>query len=162
MNKSLYNIQNEYLSIIQEIEELDGEFTEDQQNALEINESDLRLKSESYVGIIAKLESEIIMAKEMEKRAKEFAQRKQRVIDKLKGRLLDAVNLFGDQLVGVTEIKTRKSSVVTVVAPEKLDEKYTTKKLTITPDKKAIKDAIKAGEKVEGAIIEERKKLVIR
>lgn len=160
--KSLYNIQNEYLSIIQEIEESGGEVTDDQENALAINESDLRLKSESYVGIIAKLESEILMAKEMEKRAKEFAMRKQRVIDKLKDRLLDAVNLFGDQLVGITEIKTRKSSVVTVVAPEKLDEKYTTKKLTITPDKKAIKDAIKAGEKVEGAIIQERKKLVIR
>lgn len=159
---NLYNIQQEYLSLIQEIEENGGEITEDQENALAINQSDLEAKTENYIGLIAQLDSEVQMAKEMEKRAKEYARRKQAIIDRLKSNLLNAVKLYGNQTVGVTEIKTRKSESVQILNQEDIPDDFIVRKVTAQPDKTEIKRAIKAGLPVAGAVLVKNESLVIK
>ena len=64
---------------------------------------------------------------------------------------------------GKVQIKVKKSEAV-IVDEEKLDKTYMkeTVKVTTAPDKIAIRNAIKAGETVTGAYIEERKKVQIK
>ena len=45
MEKSLYNINNEYLELINKVENLEGELTPELENALTINKSELEIKS---------------------------------------------------------------------------------------------------------------------
>lgn len=158
--KSLYNIQNEYLELAQQLET--GELTPELEESLAINIEELAIKSEGYLGIIAKLESEIIMAKEYEKRAKDFRTRKENAVKLLKDRLLSAVNLYGDQIIGVTEIKTRKSESVKIIDQESIPDDFLTKEVSITPDKVSIKKALKDGFNVPGVIIVQNKNLVIK
>lgn len=64
---------------------------------------------------------------------------------------------------GKVQLKVKKSEAV-IVDEEKLDKTYMkeTVKITTAPDKIAIKKAIKAGNTVTGAYIEERKKVQIK
>lgn len=62
---------------------------------------------------------------------------------------------------GTFELTTRKSEAVNVI--DGFDEPYFCKeKITRTPDKKLIKEALKKGEEVPGCEIEKRTNLVIR
>jgi hypothetical protein len=61
------------------------------------------------------------------------------------------------------KVKWHPSEAVMVdCAPELLPEKFQRIKTTCDPDKKALKDALKAGETIEGARIEKRFGLVIK
>ena len=72
-------------------------------------------------------------------------------------------------LFEVEEIKTpliklnfRNSESVEITNESQLSDKFLVTKTVVTPDKKAIKDAIKAGEFVEGATISYNKNLQIK
>ena len=158
--KTLYNIQNEYLELAQQLET--GELTPELQESLIINREELAVKSEGYIGIIAKLESEIMMAKEYEQRAKDFRSRKESAVKSLKDRLLSAVILYGDQTIGVTELKTRKSESVDIINQDNIPNDFLVKKLSVTADKTAIKKALKAGFEVAGAVLVKNTNLVIK
>jgi len=60
----------------------------------------------------------------------------------------------------VCKLSFRKSKQVIITGD--INEKFTTQKTIITPDKKAIKEAIERGEEVKGAILQENKNLVIK
>ena len=57
MKKSLYHIENEYLNIINQVENLDGELTPELENELTINQNELQGKSIAYLEVIATKES---------------------------------------------------------------------------------------------------------
>ena len=73
------------------------------------------------------------------------------------------------QLFEVEEIKTpliklnfRNSESVEITNEAQLAEKFLVVKTVVTPDKKAIKEAIKSGEFVEGATISYNRNLQIK
>ena len=73
------------------------------------------------------------------------------------------------QAVGDTKLETakvalsfRKSESVDVYDPVLLPAEFTKTKTTVTPDKTAIKAAIKAGKDVAGATLEIKKNLQIK
>ncbi len=57
MKKSLYHIETEYQQLLQIVEDADGELTEEMENALMINETQLQSKSIAYLEYIGSRES---------------------------------------------------------------------------------------------------------
>lgn len=74
----------------------------------------------------------------------------------LKDRYLDAMQRNGLQKVRgqIYAISVRASDIVTITNEAILPEKFVMEKTTIMPDKMAIKDALKKGEAIPGAILD--------
>ena len=92
---SLYTISEELLSIFNEIENNDGEVTEEQLEALEITQEQLQEKLTSYKKAIRCWEADVDACKQEEKRIKSARSVKENRIAKLKDRMLFAVQQFG-------------------------------------------------------------------
>ena len=161
MKTTLYNIENDYLTLISQIEEAEGVLTPELEEALTINETQLQGKSTAYLQVITTKEG-INDAIDIEiKRLQAIKKRNGNLVTKLRSRLLEAVKLFGDIEVGFNKFTTRKSSSVQVDDINSLPSRFKTIKITETADKKAIKDAIKAGQEIEGCSIVENLNLKI-
>mgnify|MGYP000409608615 FL=1 len=142
MKTTLYNIEQEYLTLISEIESLDGELTPEIEEQLTINKEQLERKSVAYLQVISTKEG-VNSAIDIEiKRLQALKKRNNGLVDNLKGRLLEAVNLFGAFEIGFNKFGTHKSSAVNVEDINSLPTEYKTVKVTEAADKKAIKDEI--------------------
>ncbi|UJP64038.1 siphovirus Gp157 family protein [Mongoliitalea daihaiensis] len=161
-NLTLFQIQQEYLELMQLIEEKEGVLDEIDMAALMINEEELVEKSVNYIGVIRFCESEIKRAKEAKEQIDTFIKRKQAVIDRLSQNLLTTVKLVGPYEAGFHKIATRKSEEVIIEKPELIAEEFLNKKEVITVDKTKIKKAIKDGKEVKGAFINEKQNLAIK
>ena len=96
MNKSIYNISEEYLSIVTELEESEGELTPELEERLSINRVDFIAKATAYVHIIRMTESEnSFIDLEIERLSALKAGRSNK-IERLKNTLKNAVILFGE------------------------------------------------------------------
>lgn len=153
MKTNLYNIETEYLTLMGQVEDAEGELTPELEEALSINESQLQGKSIAYLHIISTREAVNLQAKEEIKRLQAFVKANDSLVNRLKDRLLNAVNLFGAFEVGINKFGTRKSSSVEVDSVNTLDPRYKIVKITESADKKAIKEAIKSGKEIEGCRI---------
>ena len=161
MKTTLYNIENDYLKLISQIEEAEGELSPDLEEALKINEAQLQGKSVSYLHVITTKQG-INSAIDIEiKRLQAIKKRNSNLVLNLKNRLLEAVKLFGEFEVGFNKFTSRKSSSVQVDDINSLPAEYKTVKVTEAADKKAIKDAIKSGKEITGCSIVENLNLKI-
>ena len=161
MKKSLYHIETEYLHLIAEIEERQGELTPELEDQLIINETQLQSKSIAYLEVVAGKEALNNRIDDEIKRLQALKKSNSKLIDNLKNRLLDAVKLYGAFEVGLTKFGTRKSKSVSVEDVNSLDKEFKTIKVTESANKKAIKDAIERGEDVPGCEIVENLNLKI-
>ena len=105
---NLYTISEELLSIFNEIENNDGEVTEEQLEALEITQEQLQEKLTSYKRAIRCWEADIDACKQEEKRIKSARSVKENRINRLKDRMLFAVKQFGYDGKPNKEGKTNK------------------------------------------------------
>lgn len=153
MKNSLYKIETEYLELISEVEEMDGELTPEMEAALKINELQLQGKSIAYLAVIRKNEFYASQIDEEVKRLQAIKKRATRLNDNLKSRLLDAVKLYGDYETEFNKFGTRKSESIEVENVNALPDKFKTVKVVEAADKKALKDAIKSGEEIEGVTL---------
>jgi len=161
MKKSLYHIEAEYLTIINQVEELEGELTPELEEQLTINEKELQGKSIAYLEFIGSREELNKRVDDEIKRLQAIKKSNSNLIGNLKNRLLDAVKLYGTFEVGLTKFGTRKSSSVQVEDVNSLPKELKVVKVTETADKKAIKEALKAGQVIEGCEIVESLNLKI-
>jgi len=150
---NIYQIQNEYQLLINSIIENDGEITPEQELALTINKDQLQSKSESYAYVIKQMDAECDIIDLEIKRLQQAKKVRENTVERLKYTLTNAMQLFE-----VDEIKTpliklnfRKSESVVVYDTNSLPQMYKIIKVTETPDKAKIKEAIKQGETVVGA-----------
>ena len=150
---NIYQIQNEYQLLINSIIENDGEITLEQELALTINKDQLQSKSESYAYVIKQMDAECDIIDLEIKRLQQAKKVRENTVERLKYTLTNAMQLFE-----VDEIKTpliklnfRKSESVVVYDTNSLPQMYKIIKVTETPDKAKIKEAIKQGETVVGA-----------
>ena len=149
--KSLYHIESDYLSIINQVIEQDGELTPEQEQALEITQQELEVKSIAYVQCIKTAEAYISGIDTEIKRLQALKKQNENLVDKLKSNLLNAVNIFGSFTAGFHKFGTRKSTSVNVtIEANALPKEFKTVKITEAPDKVAIKKALEAGEVIEG------------
>lgn len=161
MKKSLYHIENEYLNIINQVEQLQGELTPELEEQLSINNNELQGKSIAYLEVIATKESLNTRIDEEIKRLQALKKSNNNLVKNLKERLLNAVKLFGSFEVGLTKFGTRKSKSIAVADVNALPKDYKVVKVTEQADKKAIKAALEQGEKIEGCEIVENINLKI-
>jgi hypothetical protein len=164
MKIALYQIEQEYMLLADEIINNEGELTLDLEQRLTINQSQLETKGKAYGYVIKDIESEIDVIDSEIKRLTALKKQRVNAVDKLKTSLSDAMQLFD-----LTEIKTptlkinfRKSESVEVENINLLDTVYITSKEVRTPDKESIKIAIKNGLEVTGATLKQNLNLQIK
>ena len=161
--KTLYNINNDYLELISQVEEAEGVLTPELEQALTINKSELEVKSIAYVEIIKQRESLNERIDNEIKRLQALKKSNDTLVSKLKNNLLNAVNLFGNYDAGFIKLSTRKSKQVVIdYDVNDLPKQYKVVKVTETADKVAIKKAIESGETVYGCRIVENVNLSIK
>jgi hypothetical protein len=162
LSRSLFEIQTDLLSLFNAIEEAEGEITPEQEQQLTITRSELQLKGLNYVHFIKKLEQDLELAKVYEQQVKAFKTRKEKLIQRLKDTLLDAVELHGPIETEIFKIGTRKSESVEILSEGDLPMHYYNSKLVKTVDKVKIKEALKRGELVPGAELKQNNNLSIK
>ena len=158
---NLYEITAEQKALINKIELLEGEITEEIENALIINENQLQSKSIAYLSVIKNKENFNSLVDEEIKRLQAIKKTNTNLVNRLKDNLLNAVNLFGDFQVGTNKFGIRKSSTLEVEDTNSLPEKYKVIKVSETADKMALKSALKNGEEIKGVYLQEHKNLKI-
>ena len=164
MKVALYQIEQEYLNIVQSIIDAGGEITEEQETALSISKEQLQNKGVCYGFIVKELEGNIDLIDLEIKRLNALKKPLVNSIDRLKNNLSNAMQMFE-----VTELKTpllkinfRKSESVEVTDIDLLDADFVKTTITKAADKIAIKEAIKSGENVQGAVLVTNQNLQIK
>jgi len=163
MEKSLYQVKTDYLDLISQIEQAEGELTPELESALTINKAELEVKSIAYTEVIKQRESLNTRIDEEIKRLQALKKQNDTLVTKLKNNLLNAVNLFGNYEAGFLKFSTRKSKAVIVdIDTNDLPKEFKTIKVTEAADKNAIKKAIENGNEVRGCYIIENTNLQIK
>jgi len=148
--KTLYEIKDDYLTLVSQIEDAEGEITPEMDEALTLNEKTLKAKSGNYIEFIGSRESLTDRIDGEIKRLQAMKTREKKLIDLLKSKLVEAVGMFGDIELGLKTITTRKSQAVECNL-EDLSKEFKAIVVSEYPDKNKIKKAIKSGEEVRGA-----------
>ena len=161
MKTTLYNIENDYIQLMQQVEENDGELTLEIEEQLAITEAQRDGKSIAYLSIITKVDAETTLIDNEIKRLQALKKRNNNIVTKLQSRLLDAVNLFGVYSVNLTKFGTRKSTSVEVDDINALPKEFKTIKVVESADKIAIGKALKSGETITGCSLSENVNLKI-
>jgi predicted RNase H-like nuclease (RuvC/YqgF family) len=151
---NLYELTSELKSFYEKIENGE-ELTEEMENALVLTEQNLQTKAIDYGYVIKSLDAEMEMFDNEIKRLQERRKQLAKTQDMLKDRLTGAMQEFGiTEMKGRTiKLSFRKSESVDVYNVDALPEEFKRTKITIEPDKVAIKEALKNGEVVEGATL---------
>ena len=164
MKVSLYQIEQTYLNIVEELIENGGELTPSLEAELNISKTELQNKGVCYGFIVKELEGNIDLIDLEIKRLNALKKPLVNSIDRLKNNLSQAMQMFE-----VTELKTpllkinfRKSESIEVTDIDLLDADFVKTTITKAADKIAIKEAIKQGENVQGAVLVTNQNLQIK
>lgn len=166
MKQSLYNIEAEYLQLSEQLIENGGEATPELEQALAMNKENLETKSTNYGFVIRKLEGECaIIDAEME-RLEKIKSSREKAVKRLKNNIVQAMEIFQVETIKtpILNLSIRTSEAVEIEDSALIHQQYKkTKTVTETSiDKVAIKEAIKSGKIVPGAILRTNKNLQIK
>lgn len=150
---NLFNIKQEYINLVNSIIDNNGELSPELSQALAINETELKEKAINYGYVIRSFEYENDIIDAEIKRLKALKEQKEKAIQKLKDAVSDAMNLYGIEKVESPALKLSFRKSESIEISENLDKRFMIEKVTLQPDKVAIKEAIKKGEQVEGAVL---------
>lgn len=161
---NIFQIQQEYLYLLTEIEENEGILSPEIEESLLSNEAQFNTKAENYVKIVRHWEGEVDTIKKEIERLTTLKKRKETSIESLENNLAAALQSRGvDKLsVGTNTLSFRKSEAVIIDNPDLIPDNFISKKTVETIEKALIKAWIKKGNTVEGAYIEERQNLQIK
>lgn len=164
MKLSLYSIEKSQLELVEALIDNGGELTEEMETALQLNQENLTTKGVNYGFIIKQLQGECSIIDTEIARLNALKKSRVKSIERLENNLSVAMQIFDiDKIESpVMKISFRKSESVEIDDVNLIDKKYINVKTTETPDKSAIKDAIKAGEIVIGAHISVNKNIQIK
>lgn len=162
MNTSIFQIQKEYIDIINRIIDNDAEVDDNMMNEIEQLNNQLEVKGENYYYIIKQMSGEIdIISNEIE-RLRKLKQTRENIINRLKENLINAMGIMG-----IDKIKTEKLSIsirenvsVDIIDEDSVESKYVTWYRKI--DKRMIHDDIKNGVAVNGVELKKSKSLMMR
>ena len=93
---NIWQIQQNLLSIFDELEENGGELTEELEDKLAISKENFRTKVEGYINVIKQVKSDIAAIDQESKRLAELKKSKNAVIERLTKVLVPAIQNFGD------------------------------------------------------------------
>jgi len=161
---NIYKIQNEFQLIIAEVINNEGEITPELETALTINKEQLQSKAVDYCYVIKQLDYDCEQIDNEIARLNKLKKVRANLTDRLKNTVSSAMQLYDVEKIETPLIKLsfRNSESVEITNESQLDDCFIVTKTVSTPDKKAIKDAIKSGVFVEGATISYNKNLQIK
>lgn len=161
MSFSLYTISIEQKKINAMLEESGGELTPEIEDALTISRDNLLSKSENYAQTILAYKALEQAADGEIKRIQAIKRTAKNVQERLKERLLTAMDVFEIDKIeaGLYKLSMRKSEAVEVEDIEKIPAKFIVIERKV--DKTLLKDALKEGG-VEGAKLTKNKSLIIK
>ena len=118
---------------------------------------------ESLCKVRARKEADIAALKAEATRMREKAESEERALVRLEQYMLDMFKRSGEKKLtaGTFTIGTRTSNSVWV-SPDFNDPKYMRTTTTTAPDKIALKEALKAGAKIDGAYMVEKENLAVK
>ena len=113
---------------------------------------------------IRELSAEAVAARVEIERLSKIAASATRRIERLKAYMAPALQALGGKVkTGRVSVGFRKSEAVVIDCPvEALPDAFKVEKTTVAADKKALKEALKGGEIVEGVTLEERQNVIIK
>lgn len=161
--KSIYNISNQYLELMQRIEDNDGEMDEELSEALAINEKELTTKAVNYTYIMKEYEDE---ASRVDREIERLTKIKNRAVknrEDLKARISEAMQKYGIEKIesGFAKLYFKKTKALVIQDETKVPSGYLKTKETTTIDKAGLKKAVEAGLQFEGIWIQENMNLQI-
>jgi hypothetical protein len=161
---NIFQIQQEYLYLITEIEENEGMLTPEIEESLLSNEADFNNKVENYVKIIHHWEGEVDTIKKEIERLTKLKKTKEASIESLENNLSAALKQrgIGKLNVGTNTLSFRKSESVVVLNPEAVPSEFIKEVTTETIDKNALKAWLKQGNTTDSAFIEVKQNLQIK
>ena len=161
---NIYQIQNEYLLLVNQIIENGGEVTPQQELNLQITREQLQDKGTNYAFVIKKLDAECDIIDAEIKRLSELKKVRQNACERLKSNISHAMQTFEVDKIESPLIKLsfRKSQSVNVADVNSLPSEYKTIKVTEQADKVKIKQALLNGEVIEGCEIVNSQNLQIK
>jgi len=151
---NIYQIEQNYLTLSSQIIEAGGELTPEIEIALAINKEQLQAKGINYGYVIKSLESDVTAIDEEIKRLNAIKSSRNKTTELLKSTIKNAMQLYGIEELKTPTLKInfRKSESVEV-DDTILNDLYCNFKTVRTPDKAKIKEAIKTGAQIEGAVL---------
>lgn len=167
---NIYEISTQIRNIYEElqdgtgVDEETGEVKPEIIEALMISKNDLQSKAIDYGYVVKSFGDEIDIYDREIKRLTARKKQLQNIQDRVSNILRDAMVEFNmPKIEGKTiKVSLRKSDSVEILDLNALDEKFKRTKITIEPDKVAIKKSIKNGEIVNGAVIVEKQNIQIK
>jgi hypothetical protein len=161
---NIYKIQNEFQLIIAEVINNEGEITPELETALTINKEQLQSKAVDYCYVIKQLDYDCEQIDNEIARLNKLKKVRSNLTDRLKNTVSSAMQLYDVEKIETPLIKLsfRNSESVEITNESQLDACFIVTKTVTSPDKKAIKDAIKSGQLVCGATISYNKNLQIK
>jgi hypothetical protein len=164
MEKSLYNITEDYLNIELMLMESDGEVTEAVDKALSINKDELQTKSIGYIGVIKKITTEVNYIDEEIKRLTDLKKVRKNAVERLKNSISGAMQVYNIEKIEtpLNKITFRKSESVEIELPA-FDLAKELQKITVTHiSKTEIKKLLKDGKTFKGVKLIENKSIQIK
>jgi hypothetical protein len=161
--KSMYEISREAMDIVSALEETEGELNPTIESLLKINQSELQEKSFNYAYVVKSIDNDITAINEEIKRLQALKKRNESIVSRMKEAVIDAMHIYGlEKITSPTlNLSIRRSEAV-VVDDSFDDDIYMIKKVTYTPDKTRLKEAIKRGESIQGVTLKENYNLQIK
>jgi hypothetical protein len=161
---NIFKIQAEYQQIVNELIENGGCLTPELELALQITKDNFHSKSENYAYITKQFDAEMDIIDNEIKRLQQAKKTREKAIERLKANIEMAMITFEVDKIETPLIKIsfRKSESVEVEDVNQLPNEFKVIKVTETADKFKIKDAIKAGETIEGCSIKTNRNIQIK
>lgn len=164
MKITIFQIEQNYNQLAEELIDNGGELTPELSEALQITEEQLQNKSVAYSFVIKQMDADIDTIDAEIKRLQAAKKQREKASEYLKERIKHAMELFSIEEIKtpLVKINFRKSETVEVENVNHLPDKYIVRKLTEQADKVKLKQAIKDGEIIDGVSIVEHRNLQIR
>lgn len=150
---SLYHIEEELLRIFSDIEENDGEISEEMFAKLELTRENLIDKLDKYVKAIKSWDGEVAITKEESKKLLANAKVKENRVKRLKAAMLNAVLLFGNEgktnkFIDLPTVKLFTKATPSVEVNEERINKF------ITEFERFIRELVSAGALYTGSDVD--------
>ena len=151
------------MDIVSALEENEGELNPAIEAVLKINQNELQEKSFNYAYVVKSIDNDITAINDEIKRLQALKKRNESIISRMKEAVVDAMHIYGlEKITSPTlNLSIRRSEAVQV-DDHFVDVNYMVEKITYTPDKTRLKEAIKKGIDIKGARIIENYSLQIK
>lgn len=164
MKLTIYQIEQSYNQLAEELMENGGELTPSLEEQLAITEEQLQNKSVAYSFVIKQMDADVDIIDAEIKRLQALKKQREKASEYLKERIKHAMDTFSIEEIKtpLVKINFRKSESVEVDDVNQLPAAFKVVKVTEQADKAAIKAALKDGVEVTGCRIETHRNLQIK